>query len=98
MGRVIVEKRGRSKNRSAYVVVSGRPGRVQLHVELSLLSGQLVVLGLFLPGQCVPLEIRKEKEESERKSLPIQSTILYRNCARARAQRAFSADLKHMKQ
>lgn len=71
MGTVIVEKRGRSKDRDAYIVVSGRPGRVQLHVELSLLSGQLVVLGLFLAGQCVPLQIQREKKE-------------YRNCACAR--------------
>lgn len=40
----------------SYVVVSGRPGGVELHVKLSLLPGQLVVLGLLLPGQGVPLK------------------------------------------
>lgn len=39
-----------------YVVIPGGPGRVELHVELSLLPGELVVLGLLLPGQRVPLQ------------------------------------------
>ena len=38
------------------VVVPGRPARVQPHVRLSLLARQLVVLGLVLSGQRVPLK------------------------------------------
>lgn len=38
-----------------YVVVPCRPGRVELRVQLPLLPRQLVVLGLFLPRQRVPL-------------------------------------------
>lgn len=49
-------RRKRRRRRSAYVVVPGGPGWVELHVELSLLAGQLVVLGLLLPGQRVPLQ------------------------------------------
>ena len=53
---------------SPYVVVAGRPGRVELHVELSLFPGQLVVLGLFLSGQCVPLETHTQTHKSEKLS------------------------------
>lgn len=56
------DKRKRRKRSGPYVVVSGGPGRVELHVELSLFSGQLVVLGLLLPGQCMPLETQIERE------------------------------------
>lgn len=38
-----------------YIVVPGRPGRVELGVKLPLLPGQFVVLGLFFSGQVVPL-------------------------------------------
>lgn len=45
----------------SYVVVPSRPSWVELHVQLSFLSGQLVVLGLFLPGQCMPLETQQKE-------------------------------------
>lgn len=48
----------------SYVVVPSRPSWVELHVQLSFLSGQLVVLGLFLPGQCMPLETHTTKGRS----------------------------------
>lgn len=48
--------------KSAYVVVPSRPGWVELHVQLSFFSSQLVVLGLFLSGQGVPLETQKNIE------------------------------------
>jgi len=37
------------------VVVSRRPARIELHVDLPLLPGQLVVLGLFFAAEAVPL-------------------------------------------
>lgn len=60
------EKKMRSKKINTNVVVSGRPGGVELHVELSLFPGQLVVLGLFLPGQCVPLETQNKQKSREK--------------------------------
>lgn len=44
-----------SRKRSTYIVIPCRPARVQLHVKLPLLPGQLVVLGLFFSGQGMPL-------------------------------------------
>lgn len=41
---------------NTYIVIPRRPAGVQLHVKLSLLPGQLVVLRLLFSGQCVPLE------------------------------------------
>lgn len=41
---------------ATHIVVSGRPAGVELHVELPFLPSQFVVLGLLLPGQCVPLQ------------------------------------------
>lgn len=37
------------------VIVTGRPARVQLHVDLPLFAGQLIVLGLLVAAQRVPL-------------------------------------------
>lgn len=44
-----------SRKQSTYIVIPCRPARVQLHVKLSFLPGQLVVLCLFFPGQGMPL-------------------------------------------
>ena len=44
------------------VVVSRRPARVELHVQLALLPSQLVVLGLLLPAQAMPLERKQGRE------------------------------------
>lgn len=44
-----------SRKRSTYIVIPCRPARVQLHVKLPLLPGQLIVLGLFFSGQGMPL-------------------------------------------
>lgn len=41
---------------TTHVVVPCGPARVELHVELPFLARQLVVLGLLLPGQRVPLQ------------------------------------------
>jgi hypothetical protein len=41
------------------VVVAGVPVRVHLEVALALLPGLLVVLGLLLAGQAVPLRKRR---------------------------------------
>ena len=38
------------------IIVPGRPPRVHLHVDLALLSGLLVVLGLLVTIQTVPLK------------------------------------------
>lgn len=61
------ERRAESKGEVSYVVVSGRPGGVELHVQLSLFPGQLVVLGLFLPGQCMPLDTNTETQTEREK-------------------------------
>lgn len=37
------------------VIVPSRPARMELHVHLALLAGQLVVLGLLFPAKGVPL-------------------------------------------
>lgn len=42
--------------RCTYVVIPCGPARVQLHVKLSLLPGQLIVFCLLFSGQCMPLE------------------------------------------
>lgn len=56
---------------NTYVVVPRRPAGVQLHVKLSLLPGQLVVLRLLLSGQCVPLEgTQRQGEAGKRHKLP----------------------------
>lgn len=61
---VSVEKEeNRVRRGSPYIVVPGRPGRVELHVELSLFPGQLVVLGLFLAGQRMPLQTHTNTKE-----------------------------------
>jgi hypothetical protein len=44
------------------VVVPGGPVGVQLHVPLPLLARHLVVLGLRLPGQAVPLGGKAESQ------------------------------------
>ena len=41
---------------ATYIVIPCGPAGVQLHVKLSLLPGQLVVLCLLFSGQRVPLE------------------------------------------
>lgn len=53
---MIFMEQGRKGGRNPYVVIPGGPGGVELHVELSLFPGQLVVLGLLLAGQRVPLQ------------------------------------------
>lgn len=45
-----------SRKWSTYIVIPRRPARIQLHVKLSFLPGQLIILGLFFPGQGVPLQ------------------------------------------
>lgn len=59
------EKNNNNKNNkkpsTTYIVVPSRPGWVELHVELSLFSGQLIVLGLLLPGQSMPLDKHREE-------------------------------------
>ena len=45
------------------VVVPGRPARVLLHVQLPLHPGHLVVLGLVIAGQRVPLDGEESKNK-----------------------------------
>lgn len=53
---MIFMEQGRKRRGNPYVVIPGGPGGVELHVELPLFPGQLVVLGLLLAGQRVPLQ------------------------------------------
>lgn len=46
---------GAKQAAGTHVVVSGRPARVQLGVDESLLASHLVIFGLFFFGQRVPL-------------------------------------------
>lgn len=55
---------------NAYVVVSSGPGRVELHVQLSFFSGQLVVLGLLFPSQRVPLQSQVKTNKTLVKTKP----------------------------
>lgn len=64
---------GKVRVGGSYVVVPCRPCGVQLHVELSLFSGQLVVLGLFLSGQRMPLQTTNRNEINHFKPFQIQS-------------------------
>ena len=41
------------------IIVPSCPAGIQLHVYLSFLLGQGIVLGLFLLGQCMPLKRQK---------------------------------------
>lgn len=63
-----------SRKWSTYIVIPRRPARVQLHVKLSLLPGQLVVLGLLFPGQGMPLQRTRGRERKTGRNITNGST------------------------
>ena len=73
---------------STHIVVSGRPAGVELGVQLSLLTSQVVVLGLLFAGQRVPLFRGKTTQHQELAKLDgLSETRIYCSSAQNRSER-----------